>query len=90
MKEASLADNDKLVIGGTKFFLGGDQEREDAALEDSDEDDDVDVGRMRHQMNLNKKSGKKEKELKKAAATVKRVRKAIRVCSRFDSAKRLK
>ena len=73
MKEAALADNDKLIIGGTRFFLGGDQEREDAALEDSDEDEGIDLSKIRHQIDKNKKSKKKENELKKAAATVRRV-----------------
>lgn len=73
MKQASLADNEKLIIGGSRFFLGGDQEREDAALEDSDEDEGIDLSKIRHQMNKNKKSNKKENELKKAAATVRRV-----------------
>lgn len=73
MKQASLADNEKLIVGGSRFFLGGDQEREDAALEDSDEDEGIDLSKIRHQMNKNKKSNKKETELKKAAATVRRV-----------------
>ena len=73
MKEASLADNEKLIIGGSRFFLGGDQEREDAALEDSDEDEGIDLSKIRHQIDKNKKSKKKENDLKKAAATVRRV-----------------
>ena len=73
MKEASLADNEKLIIGGSRFFLGGDQEREDAALEDSDEDEGIDISKIRHQIDKNKKSKKKENDLKKAAATVRRV-----------------
>ena len=68
-----MADNEKLIIGGTTFFLGGDQEREDATLEDSDEDEGVDLSKIRHQINKNKKSKKKENELRKAAATVRKV-----------------
>ena len=73
MKEASLADHEKLIVGGTRFFLGGDQEREDAALEDTDEDEGIDLSKIRHQIDKNKKSKKKENELKKAAATVRKV-----------------
>ncbi|KAF2651706.1 SDA1-domain-containing protein [Lophiostoma macrostomum CBS 122681] len=72
MKEASLADNEKVVTGGVRFFLGGDKEREEAAEESSDGEDDVDMSKLRHQVGINKKTKKKERDLKKAAATVKR------------------
>ncbi|KAF2119893.1 SDA1-domain-containing protein [Lophiotrema nucula] len=72
MKEAALADNEKVIAGGVRFFLGGDKEREEAAEESSDEDDGVDMGKLRHQAGINKKTKKKERELKKAAATVKK------------------
>ncbi len=54
MKEASLADNEKVVVGGVRFFLGGDKEREEMEDESSD-DEAVDMGRLRHQMGINKK-----------------------------------
>ncbi|KAK7538956.1 SDA1-domain-containing protein [Phyllosticta citricarpa] len=72
MKEASLSENEKVIIGGIRFFLGGDKEREEAADDDSDEEDGVDIAKLKHQAGINKKTKKKEKELKKAAATVKR------------------
>ncbi|KAF2138091.1 uncharacterized protein K452DRAFT_277841 [Aplosporella prunicola CBS 121167] len=72
MKEASLSENEKVVVGGVRFFLGGDKEREEAAEDDSDEGSDVDMGKLKHQIGINKKTRKKEKDLKKAAATVKR------------------
>lgn len=71
MKEASLAENEKVVAGGVRFFLGGDKEREEAA-EESDDEDDIDMGKLRHQVGINKKTKKKERELQKAAKTVKR------------------
>lgn len=71
MKEAALAENKKVVASGVRFFLGGDKEREAAAAEDSD-NDDVDMGKLRHQMGINKKTKKKANDLKKAAATIKR------------------
>ncbi|KAF2241291.1 SDA1-domain-containing protein [Trematosphaeria pertusa] len=70
MKEACLSDNEKVITGGVRFFLGGDREREEAADESSDEEG-VDLNKLRHQAGINKK-GKKERELKRAAATVKR------------------
>lgn len=72
MKEACLSDNEKVLTGAVRFFLGGDKEREEAADESSDDDDGVDMNKLRHQVGINKKTKKKERELKKAAATVKR------------------
>lgn len=71
MKEASLADNEKVIIGGVRFFLGGDKEREE--LEDESSDDDaVDIGRVKHQMAINKKNKKKAKMMEQAVEKVKR------------------
>lgn len=71
MKEASLADNEKLIIGGVRFFLGGDKEREEMEDESSDEDV-IDVARVKHQVGINKKSRKKLRQVEKAVATVKK------------------
>lgn len=71
MKEASLADNEKVVGGGVRFFLGGDKEREDLEDESSD-DDGVDMGKIKHQMGINKKSKKKARQMDNAVATVKK------------------
>ena len=71
MKEASLADNEKVIVGGVRFFLGGDKEREE--LEDESSDDKaIDVGRLKHQMAINKKNKKKAKMMENAVATVKK------------------
>lgn len=72
MKEAALSQNAKVIIGGTRFFLGGDQEREEAAEEEDEEGDQPDMGQLRHQEGINKKSKKRATDLRKAAATVKR------------------
>ena len=72
MKEAALADNEKCVVGGVRFFLGGDKEREELEDESSDEDNAVDMGKLRHQVGVNKKSKKAERSLAKAAAAVKK------------------
>lgn len=71
MKECALADNEKGIVGGVRFFLGGDKEREEHEAE-SDEDDEVDMSKLRHQIGINKKSQKADTRLKKAAASVKR------------------
>ncbi|KAL9598073.1 MAG: hypothetical protein Q9219_004704, partial [cf. Caloplaca sp. 3 TL-2023] len=71
MKEASLADNEKVAVGGVRFFLGGDKEREE--LEDeSSENDDIDMGKIKHQIGINKKTKKKARQMENAMATVKR------------------
>ena len=72
MKEAALAENEKVILGGVRFFLGGDKEREEAAEDESDEENDVDMAQLRHQAGINKKTKKKEKQLKKATATVRK------------------
>lgn len=71
MRLAALSDNEKVITGGVRFFLGGDKEREEAA-EDSDDDEDVDIARLRHSVGINKKSKKNQRDLRKAAATVKK------------------
>lgn len=72
MKEASLADNEKVIAGGVRFFLGGDKEREEAEDSSSDEEEGVDMSRLRHQIGINKKSKKRDRDLKRAAASVKK------------------
>ncbi|THY21404.1 SDA1-domain-containing protein [Aureobasidium pullulans] len=72
MKEAALSQHEKVVSGGVHFFLGGDKEREEKAEEDSDDEENIDMGKLRHQAGINKKTKKKVNELKRAAATVKR------------------
>lgn len=71
MKEASLADNEKIVVGAVNFFLGGDKEREELEDESSDEEA-VDIGRLKHQMGINKKSKKKARAVDHAIATIKK------------------
>ena len=70
MKEACLAENEKVVTGAVRFFLGGDKEREE--LEDEDSEEEVDLSKIRHQMGVNKKTKKKAKSYKSALAKVKR------------------
>jgi protein SDA1 len=72
MENAALGENAKVVTAGVRFFLGADQEREDAAEEVSDAEEDVDMRKMRHVAGINKKTPKRDKELKAAAAKVKR------------------
>jgi protein SDA1 len=64
MKEAALSQNEKVVVGGVRFFLGGDKEREE--LEDEDSDEDVSVGQVKHQLTINKKTRKKARVAEKA------------------------
>ncbi|PSK51985.1 Protein sda1 [Elsinoe australis] len=72
MKEAALSQNAKVVIGGVRFFLGGDQEREEAADDMSEEETGIDMRKLRHQQGINKKTNKRSGELKKAAEKVKK------------------
>lgn len=73
MKEAALAENTKVIIGGINFFLGGDKEREEhVEAMSSDEDTTIDMGKLRHQVGINKKSRKAARDLKNSASTVKK------------------
>ncbi|KAJ5578697.1 uncharacterized protein N7459_007661 [Penicillium hispanicum] len=71
MKEASLSENEKVIIGGVRFFLGGDKEREEME-DDSSDGEAVDVGRIKHQLGINKKTKKKARVAEKAMASHKR------------------
>ncbi|KAK0388029.1 hypothetical protein NLU13_4273 [Sarocladium strictum] len=73
MKEACLADNEKVVIGAVRFFLGGDKEREE--LEDESSDEEVDLGKIKHQMGINKKTKKQKSVYSKAVEKMKRANK---------------
>ncbi|KAK3934234.1 protein sda1 [Diplogelasinospora grovesii] len=70
MKEACLSDNEKVVVGGVRFFLGGDKEREE--MEDESSGDEVDLRKVKHQSGINKKSKKRAKAYEKALDKVKR------------------
>ncbi|KAI9932113.1 hypothetical protein ASPWEDRAFT_132696 [Aspergillus wentii DTO 134E9] len=71
MKEASLSSNEKVTVGGVRFFLGGDKEREEMEDESSDEET-IDLGRVKHQVGINKKTRKKSRAVEKAKQTVKK------------------
>ncbi|KAI1845362.1 hypothetical protein JX265_005224 [Neoarthrinium moseri] len=71
MREACLSDNEKVVVGAVRFFLGGDKEREEME-DDSSEDENIDIKKVKHQIGINKKTKKKTKALEKAVDKVKR------------------
>lgn len=70
MKEACLADNEKVVIGAVRFFLGGDKEREE--MEDDSSDEEVDLAKVKHQIGINKKTKKQKRQYGKALDKVHR------------------
>lgn len=72
MKEASLADNEKVIGGGVRFFLGGDKEREELEDESSDDDGRIDIGKLKHQAGINKKTKKKVKTMERAVEKVRK------------------
>ena len=71
MKEASVSSNQKVTMGGVRFFLGADKEIEEAE-NDSGDEVAIDIGRLKHQIGINKKSRKASRALDKASSTVKR------------------
>ncbi|KAI9170912.1 Protein SDA1 [Paramyrothecium foliicola] len=70
MKEACLSENEKVVVGAVRFFLGGDKEREE--IEDESSDEEVDLAKVKHQIGINKKTKKQKRVYDKAVAQVKR------------------
>lgn len=72
MKEAALADNVKVIMGAISFFLGGDQAREEIVDYSEDDGQALDLGKLRHQALVNKKSRKNERDLRSAAAALKK------------------
>ncbi|KAL2160799.1 hypothetical protein VTH06DRAFT_996 [Thermothelomyces fergusii] len=70
MKEACLSDNEKVVVGGVRFFLGGDKDREE--IEDESSDEDIDLKRVKHQGTINKKTKKRQKAYEKALEKIKK------------------
>ncbi|KAH8668254.1 SDA1-domain-containing protein [Tricladium varicosporioides] len=72
MKEAALADNEKVIGGGVRFFLGGDKEREELEDDSSDEEGGIDIGKLKHQAGINKKTKKAKKNIEEAVKKVKR------------------
>ncbi|KAI3541994.1 hypothetical protein CSPX01_07221 [Colletotrichum filicis] len=69
MKEAALSDNEKVVVGSVRFFLGGDKEREELE-DDSSDEEQIDLQKMKHQIGINKKSKKQASAYKKAVAKI--------------------
>lgn len=71
MRQACLADNEKVAVGGVRFFLGGDKEREEFE-DDSSDEETVDVKKVKHSIEINKKSKKAKKALDRAVDKVKK------------------
>lgn len=71
MRQACLADNEKVVVGAVRFFLGGDKEREELE-DDSSDEETIDIQKMKHQIGINKKTKKKAKQMEKAIEKVKK------------------
>ncbi|RFU31990.1 hypothetical protein B7463_g4367, partial [Scytalidium lignicola] len=74
MKEAALSENEKVIGGGVRFFLGGDKEREELE-DDSSDEEGIDIGKLKHQAGINKKTKKKLKTLERAVDKVKKIEK---------------
>ena len=55
-----------------RFFLGGDKEREELEDESSDEDAAIDIGKLKHQAGINKKTKKKAKTMERAIEKVRK------------------
>ncbi|KAI0882657.1 SDA1-domain-containing protein [Annulohypoxylon maeteangense] len=71
MRQACLADCEKVIIGGVRFFLGGDKERDEFEDESSDEET-VDIKKVKHLIEINKKTKKSKKAFDRAVDRVKR------------------
>ena len=72
MTQAALHEDVKIAISGIMFFLDADREREENFEEQSDDEDDIDIEKLRHKLQINKKTGKRGKKLNVALKTVKK------------------
>lgn len=64
MTQAALHPETKVSVAGAKFFLGADKERDENFEEKSSDDEEINVDTMRHRLKINKKTGKRGKQLK--------------------------
>ncbi|CCH60450.1 hypothetical protein TBLA_0C06570 [Henningerozyma blattae CBS 6284] len=71
MTQSALHSDVKVAMSGVMFFLDADREREENFEENSDEED-VDLGSLRHKMQVNKKSSRRGKKLESALKTIKK------------------
>jgi protein SDA1 len=71
MTHAATHSNIKVACSAARFFLGADKEREDAQHEDSD-DEEVDIGAIKHRMQINKKTSKRGKKVEAALKSMKK------------------
>lgn len=58
-------------VGGVRFFLRGDKDREELE-DDSSDEETVDLKHVKHQSSINKKTKKRAKAYEKALGKVKR------------------
>lgn len=71
MTHAAVHDDPKVAISGIRFFLGADRERSEM-LDAEGSDSDLDMGSIKHQMKINKKSKKRAKQMDSAVRAHKR------------------
>lgn len=76
MSHAALHDDVKIALSGIMFFLDADKEREENFEENSEEEDEIDIDKLKHRMQINKKSGKRGKKLANAVKMVKKKNKS--------------
>lgn len=72
MTQAALHPDVKVSIAGAKFFLGADKEREENFEDDSSDEEGFDLGKIKHSMQINKKSLKRGKRLEQAVKSLKK------------------
>ncbi|QLL30286.1 hypothetical protein HG536_0A01030 [Torulaspora globosa] len=72
MTQATLHSDVKIAISGVMFFLDADREREANFEEDSDDEGGFDLDAVKHKMQVNKKTGRRNKKLENAIKTYKK------------------
>ncbi|ODV61945.1 Sda1p [Ascoidea rubescens DSM 1968] len=72
MKEATLHPNPKVATSGANFFLGSDNDREEALADDSSDDEGIDMNSLKHRLQINKKSSKRGKKFENAVKQIKK------------------
>lgn len=74
MTQAALHSDTKIALAGVMFFLDADREREETFEDKSDDEEggSVNIGALKHRLEINKKTGKRAKKLKNAISTVRK------------------
>ena len=72
MTQAALHDEKDVATSAVRFFLGADKERDENFDDDSSDEEGFDLRGIKHRLQINKKSTKRDKKVDQAMKTLKK------------------